>query len=391
MVERHILDRQLEFITQLLFEIPNIISGRFVDTRIAYVDTICLSEHCAVPFDYRCVGTRDDFMQLSSPASDLRSCAQTDQRTTPALHILSKVNSIPTFAGSCSTPILEPQSSPHLTHHSTHHLPLSHPTMPSIIAPPPTPQALMDHILTNAARDNIDLTVLPFYSEALHSISYLRTTGASIPLPDFTAATRIDTHTHPIPAWFRALEPSAAGRDTPSWTPSAHLHFMAKHGIKRSVLSVSTPQANAFAAPARLERDAVLRRKQTIALARLLNEFVAEVCRVWPERFSWLAVTALPYVEESVREVKYALGELGAVGVSVLTSAEGMYPGDERFAGLWEYLEERAKEGNGREVVFIHPTDPVVVLEDGRVVSSRPCKLGNLEDLSFFFKSSVTN
>lgn len=137
---------------------------------------------------------------------------------------------------------------------------------------------------------------------------------------------------------------------------------------------MSTPQANAFASPARFEADAELRRKKTVALARLLNEYVAELCRVWPERFSWLAVTALPFVEESVREVRYALEELGAVGVSVLTNAEGVYPGDVEVDGLWEFLEGRARESGGKEIVFVHPTDPVIKLEDGRLISSRPCE-----------------
>lgn len=241
-----------------------------------------------------------------------------------------------------------------------------------------SPEALIDRITANAIRDNIEITVLPFHQEALHSIAQFRIDAATNPFLDFSNASRIDTHTHPIPDWFRALELSAAGRETPSWTASAHLHFMAEHGIKRSVLSVSTPQANAFASPSKSEGDAEVRRKKTIALARLLNEFVAEVCRIWPERFSWLAVTALPYVEESVREVEYALGELGAVGISVLTNAEGVYPGDIAFERLWDYLEERAKKADGREIVFIHPTDPVIALEDGRLVSSRPCRLEHL-------------
>ena len=236
-----------------------------------------------------------------------------------------------------------------------------------------TPQALLDRITSNAARDNIDLSVLPFWQEALDSITSLAQHAANTPLPDFSNATRIDTHTHPIPDWFRALEPSAAGRDTPSWNLSAHLHFMAEHGIKKSILSVSTPQANAFATPSKFETDPDLRREKTVALARLLNEFVAQVCRVFPDRFGWLAVTALPYVEESVAEVKYGVDELGAVGISVLTNAEGVYPGDVAFEGLWRELDKRAQEGGGREVVFVHPTDPVVVLEDGRLVSSRPC------------------
>ena len=238
----------------------------------------------------------------------------------------------------------------------------------------PTPQELLDRINTSATRDGIDLSILPFYQEALSSITHIRADAANTTLPDFSNAARIDTHTHPIPNWFRALELSAAGRETPSWNASAHLQFMADHNIKRSILSVSTPQANAFASPSKFEADPELRRKKTVALARLLNEYVAEVCRVYPDRFSWLAVTALPYVQESVREVEYALDELGAVGVSVLTNAEAVYPGDRAFSELWEYLEGRAKAGDGREIVFIHPTDPVIKLGDGRLISSRPCK-----------------
>lgn len=135
---------------------------------------------------------------------------------------------------------------------------------------------------------------------------------------------------------------------------------MAEHFIKRSILCISTPQANAFAGD----------RKKTVALARLLNEFSAELVRIFPERFSWLAITALPYVDESVREVKYALEELGAIGVGVLTNHEGLYPGDEAFDPLWEYLQKKRTE---REVVFIHPTDPVLRLDDGTLINSKPC------------------
>ncbi|KAJ4340213.1 hypothetical protein N0V95_007565 [Ascochyta clinopodiicola] len=140
-----------------------------------------------------------------------------------------------------------------------------------------TSQGLLDRINANAVRDDIDFTVLDFAQEALESITALAQNAPTTPLPDFTNASRIDTHTHPIPAWFRTLELSAAGRETPSWNVSAHLRFMANHGIGRSILSVSTPQANAFASPAKFEPDPDLRRRKTVALARLLNEFVAEV------------------------------------------------------------------------------------------------------------------
>ncbi|KAH8688613.1 hypothetical protein GQ44DRAFT_696108 [Phaeosphaeriaceae sp. PMI808] len=228
---------------------------------------------------------------------------------------------------------------------------------------------LTTRIRTNAARDSIDLSILPFHQEALASILALSTNTPSTPSFDFRNATRIDTHTHPIPDWFRALEPQAAGRETPSWNVSAHLQFMSEHHITRSILCISTPQANAFLN----ERDEQRRKMMTAALARLLNEFAAEVCRVFPERFSWLAVTPLPYVEEAATEVRYALDELSAVGVGVLTNHEGLYPGEERFDPLWGYLQERA--GAGKEVIFIHPTEPVVKLDDGRFINSRPSPL----------------
>jgi predicted TIM-barrel fold metal-dependent hydrolase len=220
--------------------------------------------------------------------------------------------------------------------------------------------ACITRIKANAQRDSIDLSVLHFLDVALVDIASLSQSLAS-PLPNFDNASRIDTHVHPVPSWFRSLQPNAAGRETPSWNISSHLSFMAEHSIKRSILCISTPQANAFPGD----------RAKTVALARLLNEFSAELVRVFPERFSWLAVTALPYVTESVREVQYALEELGAVGVGVLTNHEALYPGDEKFDALWEYLQERDSD---REVVFIHPTDPVLRLENGTLINSKPCK-----------------
>jgi predicted TIM-barrel fold metal-dependent hydrolase len=223
----------------------------------------------------------------------------------------------------------------------------------------------IERIKANAVRDNIDLSVLPFLQDALADISSLSANRSDSQLPSFSNATRIDTHTHPVPSWFRKLQPLSAGRETPSWDPLSHLQFMNQHSIAHSILCVSTPQANAFPDD----------KSKTTALARLLNEFSAELVRVFPERFSWMAVTPLPYVEDAVSEVRYALEDLGAVGVGVLTNHEGLYPGEESFDPLWEYLQKRAEKGDGREIVFIHPHDPVIRLEDGRLISSKPCKL----------------
>jgi predicted TIM-barrel fold metal-dependent hydrolase len=141
---------------------------------------------------------------------------------------------------------------------------------------------------------------------------------------------------------------------------------MAERQIKRSILCISTPQANAFLGD----------KPKTVALARLLNEFCYELCKAFPQRFCFLAVTPLPYSEEAVREMRYAIEKLGAVGVGVLTNHEGLYPGDEVYDGVWEYLQKRAEsaEGTGgKEIVFIHPTEPVLRL-DGEFKAAKPCE-----------------
>jgi hypothetical protein len=256
---------------------------------------------------------------------------------------------------------------------------------PIILIPSNMANQSSTRIQSNAARDSIDLTTLPFYSEALDSITALSTTPTNPSSLDFTTATKIDTHTHPIPAWYHALEPLAAGRATPTWNVSSHLEFMSSRGIARSILSVSTPQGNVFLHD---DMDTNVRRKKTVALARLLNEYVGEVARLFPQRFSFLAVVPLPYADEAITEARYALEELGTIGIAVLTNHEGMYPGDTAFDPLWTYLNSR--EG-GKEVVFIHPTEPVIKLEDGRFVDSRPCKFTTPSlHLSFQKKHRIT-
>ena len=149
---------------------------------------------------------------------------------------------------------------------------------------------------------------------------------------------------------------------------------MSEHHIAHSVLCISTPQANAFLT----ERDEALRKKKTLALARLLNFFAAELCRIYPERFSWLAIMPLPHVKESIAELKRMFGMVGRqpVGVGVLTNHEGMYPGDEAFDPLWEFLQQRTGKAGGdwREVVFVHPTEPIIKLDNGQLINSRPCE-----------------
>ncbi|KAI9855708.1 MAG: hypothetical protein M1813_009670 [Trichoglossum hirsutum] len=215
-------------------------------------------------------------------------------------------------------------------------------------------------IVETAKADGIDLAALPFASAAFDSVDAILTPANTSSLPHFEDATRIDTHVHAVPDWYRELAPTAAGNPTPEWDVLSHLRFMADNRIGHSVLCVSTPQANLFPGD----------EKTTLAIARLLNEFMAALVSVYPLRFSFQAVTPLPYADAAVKEVLYALDHLGAVGTGVLTNHEGMYLGNREFQPLFQALQSR---DSGREVLFIHPTDPVIRV-DGTLIPSNPAR-----------------
>jgi 6-methylsalicylate decarboxylase len=158
------------------------------------------------------------------------------------------------------------------------------------------------------------------------------------------AASKIDVHAHYLPADYR--EALIANGHTepdgfpvlPEWSAEAHLAMMDRVGIATSMLSVSSPGVAFGEDPA--------------AWARRVNDAGARTVRDHPGRFGLLASLPLPDVEGARAELAYALDELGADGVVLLTNVDGVYVGDERFDPLFADLNRR------RAVVFLHPTSP---------------------------------
>lgn len=156
---------------------------------------------------------------------------------------------------------------------------------------------------------------------------------------------RIDTHHHIFPPRYlererdRILAP-APGYTTQltQWTPQKSLDAMDANGVATAVTSVS--------APGIWFGDT----ESTRTLARECNEFAAQMSGDHKGRFGVFAVLPLPDVDNSLKEIAYALDVLGADGIGLVTNYGDVLPGDSRIAPVFDELNRR------KAVVYFHPT-----------------------------------
>lgn len=127
---------------------------------------------------------------------------------------------------------------------------------------------------------------------------------------------------------------------------------MKRHNITKSVLSISSPGTHLTPGD-----DAEARR-----LTRQVNNDMARICAEYPDSFLFFASLPLPDVPGSLEEIDYALDNLGAVGFQILTNSHGVYPGDSRFAPVFDKLSQRKTK------VFFHPTSCHLRSADGQSV-----------------------
>ena len=154
----------------------------------------------------------------------------------------------------------------------------------------------------------------------------------------------VDFHAHPVDEVFRR-EIENLGIDVlvedgfplPKWSVKSQLDFMAEAGIDFSVLTVPTPHIH--------NGDD----EKACAAARKINESTAKICAENPDKFAFAAVLPLPCVDGAIKEAAYAMDNLGAVGVKVVTNSNGVYLGDPSFDPLMEELNRRSA------LVIIHP------------------------------------
>ncbi|KOG07641.1 amidohydrolase family protein [Streptomyces viridochromogenes] len=160
-----------------------------------------------------------------------------------------------------------------------------------------------------------------------------------------TEPARIDVHQHLVPPdRSRAMADRAAalGWPAPVWDVQGAIAMMDRRSIATGLLS--------FPAPVAARDDPAAARTG----ARSVNEYTAEVVKDRPDRFGHFAALPLPDVDAALAEAAYALDELNADGLMVLSNVHGSYLGDPAFDPLWAELDSRAA------VVLVHPTAPPV-------------------------------
>jgi predicted TIM-barrel fold metal-dependent hydrolase len=147
---------------------------------------------------------------------------------------------------------------------------------------------------------------------------------------------------HRVPGYSSQLTWVGQGPTRTGWRdylPARDSEESGQQGIACSLLSCTTPGV--------WFGDA----QETRRLTRDMNDFGAKAVADSKGRFGLFAVLPLPLIEDSLREIEYALDTLKADGVGILSSYGNHWLGDPAFQPVFDELNRR------KAVVFVHATD----------------------------------
>src|SRR5688500_9047171 len=155
----------------------------------------------------------------------------------------------------------------------------------------------------------------------------------------------IDVHTHIVPESFPPY--AGKGRDVP-WPSMAEAHACHRH-VMISGKVYRTVADGCWSVPRRIEhmnesgvsRQALspmpellsywLPLEDARSLIRFLNEEIARMVALAPERFIGLGAVPLQDVDAAISEMDYVLKKLGFAGVEIASHVNGTSIGDPRF------------------------------------------------------------
>jgi len=159
---------------------------------------------------------------------------------------------------------------------------------------------------------------------------------------------RIDVHHHFLPPFYmqlRRAEPPVNTRsdsaDSQHWSAARSVEELDKHDVSTALISFAVGGVS-FNTPG----------PETRNLARMANEFGAQMVRDYPGRFGLMASLPITDVYGSLHEMEYAFDTLKADGIALLTDYGTRWAGDVSFTTTFQELNRR------KAVVLIHPTVP---------------------------------
>jgi 6-methylsalicylate decarboxylase len=186
-----------------------------------------------------------------------------------------------------------------------------------------------------------------------HVLAALAAASASVALPAHSvlaapAPRRVDVHHHyfppaylgPLAEWGKREGLGGLQKPQQEWSVAGDIDELDRSGTATAILSISTPGV--------WFGDL----EQAQQMARLSNEFAARMASDHQGRYGLFASVPMPDIDGTLKEIAYALDTLKADGIGFMTSYGDLWPGDKRFAPVFEELNRR------KAVAYFHPLAP---------------------------------
>ena len=166
------------------------------------------------------------------------------------------------------------------------------------------------------------------------------------------SSVKIDIYNHVMPPAYVELvkthgkEPGMVKRMSQLrmlWDMPARVAMLDQFPDVQQIISLAVPSPDMLGGP-----------DDSPAYARVANEGMADICRQWPHKFpGFVASLPMNNPEAALKEMDFAIDQMGAKGVQILTSVNGRSMDSAEFFTVFERITH-----HHQLPVWMHPTRP---------------------------------